>query len=36
MIQNEKYKCKNNIKLIYLTLYTVHVNLESINNVSLV
>jgi hypothetical protein len=35
-MQNKKYMCKNNIKLIYLTLYTVRVNLKSINILSLV
>jgi hypothetical protein len=34
--ENQKCNCKNNIKLIYLTLYTVHVNLKNINNFSLV
>jgi len=35
VIQNQKYKCKNNIKLIYL-LYTVRVNLKNINSLSLI
>jgi len=33
VIQNQKYKCENNIKLIEF-LYTVHVNLKVINNLS--
>ena len=36
IIQNQKYKFKNNIKLIYLNLYDVYVNLKSISNLSLV
>ena len=31
-----KYECKNNRRFIYLTLYTVHANLKSINSISLV
>jgi len=35
--QTQKCKCKNNIKLIYLTfLYTVHANLKNINSFSVV
>jgi len=33
-IQNQKYMCKNNSKLSYYNLYSVHVNLKSINNLS--
>jgi hypothetical protein len=36
IIQNQKYKCKNNIKLIYLTFIYCTCKFESINSLSLV
>ena len=36
VVQNQKCKCKNNIKLIYLTFIHCTCKLESINNLSFV